>query len=100
LVGDAYQEPGATAADDVDGNLTAKIAVQGAVNTAVVGVYEVTYRVADSSGNNAQAVRTVKVDPRPGAGGGGGAADWWLLALVVGALAAMARQRRSPARSE
>jgi Bacterial surface protein, Ig-like domain len=93
FVGDAYREPGATAVDDVDGNLTAKIAVQGAVNTAVVGVYEVTYDVADSAGNNTRAVRTVRVDPREGTGGGGGATDGWLMLLVLGALAVVVRQR-------
>ena len=66
--GDAYVELGATAADDVDGDLTASIVTDSsAVNTAVAGNYTVTYNVMDAAGNAAtQATRTVTVqDPPP-----------------------------------
>ena len=83
--GSAYQDPGATASDDLDGNLTSSIAIENDVNTAIIGSYVVTYDVVDSSGNAAaQVTRGVSVAPREGAeGGGGGAAGDLALALAV-----------------
>ena len=62
-VGVAYVEPGATAQDNVDGDISARIATDNsAVNTAVPGTYTVTYNVSDTAGNAAaQVVRTVVV---------------------------------------
>jgi len=62
-VGDTYADPGATAADDIDGDITSSIVVAGdTVNTAVAGAYAVTYDVSDSAGNPAvQLTRTVNV---------------------------------------
>jgi large repetitive protein len=59
-----YTEPGATATDNCDVNLSANIAVGGdAVNVNVVGSYTVTYTVSDTAGNNAsQITRTVIVE--------------------------------------
>ena len=60
--GTTYTDAGATATDNVDGNITANIAVVNPVNTAAVGTYTVTYNVSDAAGNAAtQVVRTVKV---------------------------------------
>ena len=60
--GEAYHELGATAIDNVDGDLTGEIVVKGNVNTSVIGNYQITYNVVDSSGNNAvEATRTVRV---------------------------------------
>ncbi len=61
-IGDAFTDPGATATDNVDGNLTGAITVEGSVNTAVVGSYSLVYRVQDQVGNSASPVtRTVNV---------------------------------------
>jgi len=61
-VGATYLDDGATATDDIDGNMTAAIATVNSVNTAVAGVYTVTYNVNDLSGNPAlEVVRTVNV---------------------------------------
>jgi hypothetical protein len=46
-----YIEPGATAQDNVDGNITANIVISGTVNTAVLGAYTITYDVSDEAGN-------------------------------------------------
>jgi hypothetical protein len=90
-VGETYADPGATATDDVDGNLTPRIAVTNPVNTAIVGTYTVRYDVRDSSGNAAvQATREVRVVAREGMGGGGGGATH---ALFVAALALLAVSR-------
>lgn len=61
-VGDTYTDAGATATDDIDGNITESIIVVNNVNTAVAGTYTVTYNVSDSAGNHAtEATRTVNV---------------------------------------
>ena len=60
-VGDTYNESGFSATDEVDGNVTAKVAVTGSVDTTKTGVNYVNYTVTDSSGNTAKATRTVYV---------------------------------------
>ncbi|QNM85197.1 S8 family serine peptidase [Polaribacter pectinis] len=62
--GNSYTEQGATATDNVDGNLTSSIVIGGdTVNTNVVGTYVVTYNVSDAAGNSAtQVTRTVNVN--------------------------------------
>lgn len=59
--GDTYTEAGANASDTVDGTDT--VVVGGdTVNTAVPGIYTVTYDATDNAGNNAtQVTRTVTV---------------------------------------
>jgi hypothetical protein len=61
LVGDTYTDAGATAMDNVDGDLTSQIVTTSNVDTSVAGTYQVTYEVSDSSGNDATATRTVNV---------------------------------------
>lgn len=63
-VGDSYSEPGYSATDNVDGNITANVVVGGdVVNPNAVGTYVVTYNVSDAAGNAAQQVtRTVTVE--------------------------------------
>ncbi|EDQ86038.1 uncharacterized protein MONBRDRAFT_33987 [Monosiga brevicollis MX1] len=57
---------GVTAVDGVDGNLTANLTVLTLPNTAVPGVYNVTFSVTDSSGNtNDWVYRTVLVLAAP-----------------------------------
>lgn len=60
-VGSTYSDAGATALDDVDGNVTGSIVTTGTVNPNVAGTYTITYTVSDSSGNEAIALRTVNV---------------------------------------
>ncbi len=61
-VAGTYTDAGATATDNVDGAITAKIVKSGTVNTAAVGTYTVTYNVSDTAGNAAAPVtRTVNV---------------------------------------
>lgn len=61
-VGEAFVDPGATATDDTDGDLTSSIVVTGTVNINHVGIYTVYYNVQDSAGNAAiQKSRTVNV---------------------------------------
>jgi hypothetical protein len=83
-----YVDAGATATDDVSGDLTSSIVVKNPVNTAIIGTYQVSYDVKDRAGNAATtALRTVRVEAAQGeGGGGGGAADRGLLLLVAALL--------------
>lgn len=56
-----YSEPGATAEDDVDGELTDMIDITGTVNSDILGDYTITYTVADERGNTTSIDRTVSV---------------------------------------
>jgi hypothetical protein len=61
-VGGTFTDPGATASDNVDGDITNKIVATGTVNTSTVGTYHLTYDVTDAAGNHAtQVTRTVQV---------------------------------------
>ncbi|MBW8012843.1 MAG: DUF5011 domain-containing protein [Chloroflexi bacterium] len=61
-VDDTYIEEGATALDDVDGDITADIITVSDVDTSIVGSYTVTYNVSDAATNTAEEVtRTVNV---------------------------------------
>jgi hypothetical protein len=61
-VGSTFTDPGATATDDTDGDISAAIVSTNNVNTAAEGSYTVTYNVSDEAGNNATEVkRTVNV---------------------------------------
>lgn len=60
--GDAYNEPGYTATDAEDGDLTASVVIDNPVpNPSVPGVYTVSYDVTDSAGNPASTSRVVTV---------------------------------------
>lgn len=61
MKGAAYQDPGYTALDNCDGDLTGSVTVTGNVDTSKLGSYELTYTVTDSYGNTDTKVRTVKV---------------------------------------
>jgi len=60
-LGGTFRDPGATAQDDADGDLTASVTRAGTVNTASPGVYTLTYTVSDKAGNTSSATRQVSV---------------------------------------
>ena len=60
-----YNEEGATATDNVDGDLTNQIKIEGNVVTSKEGTYYITYTVEDKSGNKATMRRKVIVQ-KPG----------------------------------
>ena len=62
-VGEVFEDPGAEANDNAEGNISDKIQVDGSVDTAREGVYKLRYSVSDRSGNTANAERTVTVWP-------------------------------------
>ncbi len=69
-VGTAWVEPGYSARDNVDGDLTGSVTISGDVNSSVEGSYALNYSVTDKSGNRGSAQRNVTVTAA-GSGGGG-----------------------------
>ena len=95
----AYSDAGATAEDNIDGDISASITVTGAVNLALVGSYILTYNVVDFAGNPATPItRNVNVTPATGGGGGGTIAYLTLVFLLISLMAAL-RNRPRPRRS-
>ena len=60
-VGDKYEEEGAKATDEIDGDISGKIETSGAVNTTKAGKYTVTYKVKNSKGKETKVTRTINV---------------------------------------
>lgn len=61
-----FTDPGATALDDVDGDITERIIVSGDVDTSIAGTYYLRYNVSDDAGNPAdEVVRTIEVVDGP-----------------------------------
>lgn len=63
--GTKYQEPGFTAIDNADGDITSKVTVTNSYNIYVSGTYTITYTVTDSYGNTATVTRTLVVEHNP-----------------------------------
>lgn len=59
--GDKYTDEGASATDNIDGDITSKIKVSGKVDTTKTGTYTITYTVTDKAGNRAEVTRKVMV---------------------------------------
>jgi hypothetical protein len=82
LLGNSFEDPGCTAMDHPDGDLSSNVAVTGFVDPNVVGTYTLQYNVSDAAGNPAEEkTRTVKVVSPFGvtsilAGGGAIAVMW------------------------
>ena len=63
-LGSTYTDAGATAVDNIDGDITANIVTVNSVDVNTVGTYTVTYNVSDAAGNAAtQVTRTVNITP-------------------------------------
>jgi len=67
IVGSTYTDPGATATDNIDGDISGNITVGGdTVDVNTIGVYNITYDVSDAAGNAAtQVTRMVEVITAP-----------------------------------
>lgn len=57
-------DPGATCIDDVDGDISENITVEGTVDVSTLGEYMLTYRCADTAGNEYTRPRLVTVIKR------------------------------------
>ena len=60
-IGQPFIDPGASASDLHDGDLSANITVEGEVNTSRLGVYTLVYKVKDAAGNATEKSRRVFV---------------------------------------
>ncbi len=58
-LGEAWNDPGYSAIDLADGDLTANVKIEGEVNSSAYGTYELIYTVSDSSGNESDAITRV-----------------------------------------
>ena len=56
-----FEDPGCVAIDEIDGDISSSVEVSSDVNTAVAGVYHVSYVVSDAAGNAVRERRTVNV---------------------------------------
>lgn len=65
FVGSAYEEPGFTARDNYDGDLTDRVETEGTVNCYRKGTYTLTYEVTDSFHNTTLVFRTVNIVAKP-----------------------------------
>ncbi|OGG76753.1 hypothetical protein A3B35_03000 [Candidatus Kaiserbacteria bacterium RIFCSPLOWO2_01_FULL_54_24] len=65
--GDLFIEPGYSASDNIDGDLTEDVVVGGdTVDDTTPGTYAITYNVSDTAGNAAeQETRVVTISPAP-----------------------------------
>lgn len=61
--GKAYTDPGYSASDNCDGDITGKVVVSGSVDGFAPGTYTLTYTVMDTYGNTTEVQRTVQVVP-------------------------------------
>lgn len=71
--GSPYVEPGYTATDNVDGDVTNRVQVSGQVNSQAAGTYTLTYSVSDTAGNAATPVirSVIVVEPADDGNHGG-----------------------------
>ncbi len=65
--GAGYVEKGATALDDIDGDITKNVVVINSVSENILGVYTVKYIISDTTGNYSIATRTVEISEEPNA---------------------------------
>ena len=63
-LGKEFKDPGFTAVDDVDGDVTANVTVEGNVDINAEGTYTLTYKAKDSSGNETTVERKVTVEQK------------------------------------
>lgn len=60
-LGSSYKDPGFTATDNIDGDVTSQVKVSGKVDTGKTGTHTITYTVTDRAGNQTKRTRTVFV---------------------------------------
>ncbi len=79
--GEGFVDPGATAQDSVDGEVS--VNVSGAVDTSVAGDYVLVYTATDKQGNTSRVERTVHVKKKSSAESGGSGSFSWGMMIVL-----------------
>lgn len=64
-INDPYAEPGYSAIDGIDGDITNKVTIKGNVDNTKIGTYELIYQVKNSKGETAEAHRFIKISEKP-----------------------------------
>ncbi len=84
-VGSIYSELGATAIDNLDGDINANILITSNVNTSIAGNYTVNYEIIDNALNRATSIRTVIVTEATPEGitVDGNGSDWATIPALV-----------------
>ena len=59
--GDSYTDAGASASDEVDGDISNSITTSGSVDASTPGTYTLIYSVSDAAGNSVELTRTIIV---------------------------------------
>lgn len=62
FINQAYNKNEYKATDNVDGDITGKVEIEGDVDITKVGIYTIRYKVKDSSGNETEVDKNVTVD--------------------------------------
>ena len=62
---DEYIDPGVTASDNYDGDITDRIVINNELDNTYPGEYRIVYFVEDSSGNSADITRKIIVEKKP-----------------------------------
>jgi len=60
-IGELFVDPGATAFDNIDGDITSSIATNSDLNTQIEGTYVISYSITDAAGNSSAIARQVIV---------------------------------------
>ena len=58
-LGSTFNDPGVTATDSHDGDVSASIVVAGTVDTATAGMYELSYAATDAAGNQSAVIKRI-----------------------------------------
>ena len=61
ILGNKFNEPGYTAIDNCDEDLSSKVKIEGSVDINTIGTYTLTYTVSDTAGNISKKERKVNV---------------------------------------
>lgn len=64
-LGSTWNEPGYSASDNCDNDITNNVVKNGTVNSQKLGTYKISYTVKDASGNQVATERTIKVISKP-----------------------------------
>jgi len=68
-IGDKYEEKGANAVDEIDGDVNETLTIEGNVDTSKKGAYQIHYKATDKSGNMGETILLVNVIEQGDTGG-------------------------------